>query len=75
MAGTALPFGTNSVPRLFLQHSVTDTEKHHTTPLHMRSGCCTGRMTTPTMHTGTGREEGSEAREGRNATEGVDVEK
>lgn len=24
-------FGTNSVPRLFLQHSAADTEKHHTT--------------------------------------------
>lgn len=69
MAGTANPFGTNSVPRLFLQHSVSDTEKHHTTSLCMRSGCCGDRLTTPTMHTGTGREEGSDVREDRKATE------
>lgn len=31
----------------------------------MKSGCCRDRMTTPTMHAGTGREEGSDVREGR----------
>lgn len=73
VAGTALPFGTNSAPRQFLQHSDTDTEKHHAAPLRMRSGCCGDRMTTPTMHAGTGREEGSDVREGRKATEGRKV--
>lgn len=41
-AGITLPFGTDSAPRLFLQHSATDTEKHHTIPLSMRSGCLQG---------------------------------
>lgn len=66
MAGTALPFGTNSPPRLVpaaFSHEIQ--EKHHTTPLCMKSGCCRDRMTTPTMHAGTGREEGSDVREGR----------
>lgn len=69
VAGTALPFGTNSVPKLFLQHSVADTEKYHKTPLCMRSEFCWDRMTTPTMHTGTGEEEGSDVREDRKTTE------
>lgn len=44
-------------------------KKNHTTSLCMRSGCCGDRLTTPTMHTGTGREEGSDVREDRKATE------
>jgi len=49
------PYWDQFVPRLFLQHSVTNAEKHDTIPLCMGSGCCTRQMTTPTMQTGTGR--------------------